>query len=558
MAKKSKKISGKVTPLFNSMLVQNQAHKGEGLTIPPEPQPTPSTSQPNVSEPQTESLQTETPLTVSHELQTEAHIEQILPSPSTYQRKQRKTQKHRRAKKVIELPQTSMPLNHEADEAVHKEGTTAMPNVDIPQEMDTGGSPRSQETIGGDLAQTRSERVLEKPNEPPLSEGHTSGSGEGSMEHTFEMMDTVIPTPHDSPLSGGCIQTGRESDKTKSMFQDSDFDVLDDDMEYVKGETVHTATTGVSTVSAPVTTVGVAISTAEPRTLPTTAATAFIDKDLIIAQTLIKMKEEKPRDRVSIKTEEFDEIQARIDADHELVKKERKKQLAVKRTEAIRNKPPTKTQLRNLMMTYLKNMGGYKHSHLKGKSYEEIQGLYERQQKRIQDFTPMDSVKEAQNPGKRLRRVTGSYATQKSPKKPKVMKFAKDVTEEEAAEYEKEKEELRLSLKIISNDDSEVDYEPLSKKFPILNSEYQLLGKMEAKDMYVYKLTRADESSCYHRDTQAFLRRLNRQDLNDLYRLVHEWFQDHPLEGHDLLLWGDLRMIFDPDEKDELWMNQLD
>ncbi|GJX85216.1 hypothetical protein Tco_0335990 [Tanacetum coccineum] len=30
------------------------------------------------------------------------------------------------------------------------------------------------------------------------------------------------------------------------------------------------------------------------------------------------------------------------------------------------------------------------------------------------------------------------------------------------------------------------------------------------------------------------------------------------LEGHDLLLWGDLRMLFDIDEKDELWMNQLD
>ncbi|GKE40842.1 hypothetical protein Tco_1464247 [Tanacetum coccineum] len=121
------------------------------------------------------------------------------------------------------------------------------------------------------------------------------------------------------------------------------------------------------------------------------------------------------------------------------------------------------------MMTYLKNMGGYKHSQLKGKSYEEIQGLYERQQKRIQDFTPIDSKKEAQKPGKRLKRVAGSYATQKSPKKPKVMKSTKDITEEEAVEYEKEKEELRLSLKIISNDDSEVDYEPLSKKFPIVN-----------------------------------------------------------------------------------------
>ncbi|GJX35980.1 hypothetical protein Tco_0247537, partial [Tanacetum coccineum] len=54
--------------------------------------------------------------------------------------------------------------------------TMVMPNVDIPQGMDTGGSPRHQETMGGTPAQTRSERVLEKPNEPPLSEGHTSGS----------------------------------------------------------------------------------------------------------------------------------------------------------------------------------------------------------------------------------------------------------------------------------------------------------------------------------------------------------------------------------------------
>ncbi|GJU92207.1 hypothetical protein Tco_1304630 [Tanacetum coccineum] len=91
------------------------------------------------------------------------------------------------------------------------------------------------------------------------------------------------------------------------------------------------------------------------------------------------------------------------------------------------------------------------------------------------------------------------------------MKSIKNVTEEEATEYEKENEELR-----------------------------------------------ADGSSSYHGDMQAFLRILDMQDLNDLYRLVLERFQDHPLEGHDLLLWGDLRMLFDPDEKDELWMNQMD
>ncbi|GKG24755.1 hypothetical protein Tco_0395383 [Tanacetum coccineum] len=55
----------------------------------------------------------------------------------------------------------------------------------------------------GAPAQTRSERVLKQPNEPPLLECHTSGSGEGRMEHTFELMDTVPPTPYDSPLTGG-------------------------------------------------------------------------------------------------------------------------------------------------------------------------------------------------------------------------------------------------------------------------------------------------------------------------------------------------------------------
>ncbi|GKB71871.1 hypothetical protein Tco_0933283 [Tanacetum coccineum] len=213
--------------------------------------------------------------------------------------------------------------------------------------MDTGGRPRCQDTIGGAPAQTRSKRVFEKPNEPPLSKGYTSRSGEGSMEYHFELTDNVPPTPHDSPLTGGythgsdegrlklkelmaickklskqvldlekekdakaveilklkqrhASKQGRESNKTKSMFQDSDFDVLDDDIEDIEGETVHTATTRVNAVSAPVTTTGVAIST--PRTPPTTAATAFIDEDLTIAQTLIKMKEEKAKEKgVAIK-----------------------------------------------------------------------------------------------------------------------------------------------------------------------------------------------------------------------------------------------------------------
>ncbi|GJW47426.1 hypothetical protein Tco_0079072 [Tanacetum coccineum] len=79
---------------------------------------------------------------------------------------------------------------------------------------------------------------------------------------------------------------------------------------------------------------------------------------------------------------------------------------------------------------------------------------------------------------------------------------------------------------------------------------------LEAKDSEVCKITRKDGSSSFHGDIQALLRRLDRQDLRQLYSLVQERFKDHPLEGHDLDLWGDLRMLFDPNEEDDIWLNQ--
>ncbi|GJS96717.1 hypothetical protein Tco_0803685 [Tanacetum coccineum] len=90
----------------------------------------------------------------------------------------------------------------------------------------------------------------------------------------------------------------------------------------------------------------------------------------------------------------------------------------------------------------------------------------------------------------------------------------------------------------------------------ICKLEYILLGMTEAKDSEVCKITRKDGSSSFHGDIQALLRRLDRQDLRQLYSLVQERFKDHPLEGHDLDLWGDLRMLFDPNEEDDIWLNQ--
>nr|GEY68200.1 hypothetical protein [Tanacetum cinerariifolium] len=142
--------------------------EGEGSAIPPEPQPTPSTSQPTTEEPYT----TAHLITESQIIFHEAHIEPILQSLTTYQRK---TQKRRRTQKETELPQTSMHLNLGADEVVHTKGGDSVEraittDASLVAAQDSG-SPTRQETMRGNPAQTRSERVLEQPNEPPLGEG---------------------------------------------------------------------------------------------------------------------------------------------------------------------------------------------------------------------------------------------------------------------------------------------------------------------------------------------------------------------------------------------------
>nr|GEV32564.1 hypothetical protein [Tanacetum cinerariifolium] len=149
---------------------------------------------------------------------------------------------------------------------------------------------------------------------------------------------------------------------------------------------------------------------------------AQIAKDEEIARQLeVELKSEVERERqreeqasMNYIANLYDEVQARIDADHELAVRwthkeqkkytvderakllaeyfeRKKKQFVEERDAAIRNKPPTKTQLRRLMMTYLKNMGRFTHSQLNKKSFEDIQVIYMKEQELIVDFIPIGS-----------------------------------------------------------------------------------------------------------------------------------------------------------------------
>nr|GEZ06518.1 hypothetical protein [Tanacetum cinerariifolium] len=61
--------------------------------------------------------------------------------------------------------------------------------------------------------------AMPTPNEPPLTEGHTSVSQEGRLEENIELTDT-IPTPHNSPLTRGYTPGNMDKDENINLVSE--------------------------------------------------------------------------------------------------------------------------------------------------------------------------------------------------------------------------------------------------------------------------------------------------------------------------------------------------
>ncbi|GJZ82342.1 hypothetical protein Tco_0647515, partial [Tanacetum coccineum] len=225
-----------------------------------------------------------------------------------------------------------------------------------------------------------------------------------------------------------------------------------------------------------------------------------------------RIAEEKATNEALIRN--FDDIKARIEADRLLAEKlqeqereqftieerakflhdtiaAQRKFLAQQRSEAIRNRPPTKNQLRNQMMTYLKHVGNFKHAELKIKKFEEVQALYEKIKRSDEDFISIGSAEDErlikrmnekgvdssksevikeenkeevkeENKGEEStrKRKLGTRKKMKSRKR----RYIQNTSEDDS---EKENDELRLHLTIVPDEEKEVDYEILDRKYPI-------------------------------------------------------------------------------------------
>ncbi|GJU34925.1 hypothetical protein Tco_1183279 [Tanacetum coccineum] len=129
-----------------------------------------------------------------------------------------------------------------------------------------------------------------------------------------------------------------------------------------------------------------------------------------------------------------------------------------------------------------------------------------------------------EEPKENIRKRSGRRLKMKAPKRSKRQKTDSDHEEEN---------QLRTFLKIVPKEEEKIDYEVLGTR-----------------------VFRADGSSRWIKTFSEMIKFFDRMDLVEIHSLVMKRFETTPPEGIDLLLWGDLRIMFESKEDDELWKNQ--
>ncbi|GJW26062.1 hypothetical protein Tco_0039873 [Tanacetum coccineum] len=453
--------------------------------------------------------------------------------------------------------------------------------------------------MGDTIAQTRFENVSTQSYDPLLARGNTLRSGEDilKLDELMELCTNLQQRTHKLKrlykvsLSARVESSGDEEDLGKDASKqgrrinaiDADEDItlvnvqnVDEEMfdvDALDGEEVFAAgqnenvveeVVDVAQVSTAATTVTItteeitlaqaleALKTSKPKvkgiifqepgestttkskptkSTPTISSQQSKDKGkrIMIEEHVKPMKK---KDLIRLDEENGMIFKQRLKADHELAERlqaqeqeelsveekaklfqqlleQRRKNFAAKRAEEKRNKPPTQAQQRKIMCTYLKNMEGKKLKYLKHKSFDSIQKMFDKALKRVNTFVNF-RANLVEGSSKRA----GEVLEQKSTKKQKV-------------DEDKDTTELQSLMEVIPDEEEvAIDVVPLATKSPSI-----VLSQM--------------------------LKSFTREDLEDLYKLVKaKYGSTRPVEDLDLVLWNDLKTMFEPHVEDEIWKLQ--
>nr|GEY50112.1 hypothetical protein [Tanacetum cinerariifolium] len=424
MRRQGKDFSGRVTPLFETMLIQHPAEVGEDET---------------------------------------AHEE--------------------RGDKVERATTTASSLEAEHDNGtISRTQSMVIPNEHIPQGTSSGGRPRRQDTILGDTpAQTR---VLALKNNKTAQ----------ALE--IQMLKKRVKS----------LEKKRKS-RTPQLKMSINL----------------TAVEPVTTVSAPVTTAGVSVSTAEPSTPPTTITTLIKDEDLIIAQTLMKMRSVKSKEKSKEK-----ELDAQMQVEFE-------------EEERVARQAEEEANLISWDNTQAMIEADYE---LAQRLQVEEQGeltIKERSKLFINTFVPMDSKvlegsgKKSESNGKEAvsKKRTVEEFDQESSKRQKTSESSELAKEAD----ELSQEELQQMMIIILMQGMNV--EALQTKYPIIDWEIYTEGTRK-----YWKIIRVRNHTKVHHFFDDILKAFDKDDLVMMWSLVKEKFNSiEPIDDNKREIWVEVHYV---------------
>ncbi|GJX57890.1 hypothetical protein Tco_0287787 [Tanacetum coccineum] len=407
MKRARKGFSGRVTPLFQTMMVQSPKKLSEGLEIPTDPQHTPIIIQPSTSQPQ-------------------------------------KKQPRRKQRKDIEVPQPSGSTEPITDEATNEEHVPTHSNDPL-----FSGEDRLQLKELLELCIKLSERVLD------LENTKTSQAAE-----ITKLKERVKKLERRNMSRTPGLKRLRKGRKIADLDTDAEEVEVEKAVSTAEVTTVSVTTITVDELTMAQTLIEIkaaklkAVTTAA--TITTTAVTRPKARGVIVQEpskfrttTSSSQTSQLPQLNAELEEEEklakqreedaniaeWDNVQAMIDADYELAAK-------------------------------LQNMAGFTHSQLKNKSIDEVQKAFDKTMDWIDSFVSMDSevvkgVKE-KDEGSVTRAEESSSKRAGTELEQEKIKKQKIVDDQEEAEMKKHMEI------VVDEEEIAVDVIPLATKPPII------------------------------------------------------------------------------------------
>ncbi|GJY20742.1 hypothetical protein Tco_0393308 [Tanacetum coccineum] len=428
-----------------------------------------------------------------------------------------------------------------------KKKDTQVPQSNVSSDSVTGGGPKRQETMGDTIAQTRSENVSKLSNDPllarvlDLEQTKTTQAKEivGSSRRV-ESSDEEGLGEEDASKQGRIADIDANAGiNLVSTHFDADTDMFR--VHELVGDEV-------------VVEIEVAIKADEKRNIIDVAklksAKPKADK-VVIQEPEHGTTTTTPTKIIHVPKPPHDKDKGIMVEEH-VVEQQRRKHFVAKRAEEKRNKPPTRAHQRSIMCTYLKNMEGWKPKSLKNKSFANIQELFDKAMKRVNTFVDYRTELVEESSKKAETKLEENLKKAEA----EVMEGSSKRAGTELEQEVTKKQKIKELIEIVSDEEEvAIDVIPLAVKSPSI-VDWKI--HKEGKKNY-YQIIRADGSSKMYLVFSHMLKSFDREDLETFYKLVKaKYGSTRPVEDLDLVLYGDLKIMFEPHVEERVWRNQQD